>query len=769
MFVLLLTGMFCPGQSLPISSCQIVDSGFCYIAAGCKATVPVKLYKYGKLDSIAIKPVVDRKSKSPTVLPSHIPLLTVHGNVMYDFYYQSNIDTPYAEKDIYQHTLQTSLTVTIRNQYPFHIGFSAQEGNSRLFRNIIGVNLQYFSRDLKSMMLARAQQWDAARLKQLQELSRLQNKLSDLQSRLSTLKGWLSSSARVQSLVEEREKNAYGLNDSLSIRMNRRVLDKGTVGWNESPMSYQQGFKGLDSTFPGSKPKSKVSRVDASSGFEQYYYAKRYEADSIINELNRVRQQYEKLEQKIGQRKQGLMDILTKSRNSKELSDVLDGMGLPDSLLPRGYRTLLAIRSLGIGRTMVNYSELTAKDISLNGLQIEFNPSYYVAIATGAVDYRFRNFVINENRVAQYLSMIRLGTGRKEGNNIIFSYYQGKKQTYNIDTSGASETINMHSRIMGIALEGRWQINRTTSFSGEVAKSSVPFNSTYDEGKGILSSMINMGDRSNEAYAASFNTEILRTHTSIGMMYKMMGNNFQSFSLYTTGSKQTAWNIKIGQALFKRHLILTGVIRKNDYVSYLMPVTYNSNTVFRSIQATLRIPRWPSVTIGYQPTSQLMKLTDGHYTEQLFNTFIGTASHYYQWHELKMSSVLTFSQFYNKKTDSNFVYFNSKNLVASQTFFLHNLTLNGTISAAINEEYALYGACGDASWRIWKWLEVGGGVKYNRQTVYRSIRWGYSGSARVQVPIVGEFALMVDKGFIPGINKNLVSNNIGRITYTKNF
>ena len=100
-------------------------------------------------------------------LPPRKPFLKVHGNVMYDYYYQSGVDTPYQQKDIYQHTVQTYLDLTVRDQYPLRVGFSTARGNSTLFRNITGLNMQYTSRDFKNLLYDKLQKWDASQISQL--------------------------------------------------------------------------------------------------------------------------------------------------------------------------------------------------------------------------------------------------------------------------------------------------------------------------------------------------------------------------------------------------------------------------------------------------------------------------------------------------------------------------------------------------------------------------------------------------------------------------
>ncbi|SKA40194.1 hypothetical protein SAMN04488128_105138 [Chitinophaga eiseniae] len=727
--------------------------------------MPVELY--GKRDSITAP--VARKRMPVKVIPTlpRTPWITIHGNVSYDLFYQSNVDTPYVEHDIYQHTVQTVLDLTVKNRYPLHLTFSTQMGNSSLFRNITGINLQYTNRDLKQMLLARAREWDGRKLKQLQELEKLRSAISGIGANLSALRGWLSSQAQLQRLVEEKEKNFYGITDSVrQLAAGLGNVDQWRNKLKIDPNRIADKWK-LQEKITAVKDSLKNKLPE--NTFEAYYHKKQQEADSLTGRLVIAEKKYRELNTKYGQRTASLVDAITHSKTNGELVSALDRMNLPDSMLPKGYRTLLSVRSFGIGRTMVNYSELTAKDISITGVQLEYNPSFYLAVASGAVDYRFRNYIVKENRGRQYLNLVRAGLGMKEGNNVILTYYTGKKDLYNMNTQGADPATYAGQHIMGIALEGQWRLNRATCITAEMAKSSMPYYARAASHESPFNSMLNFSSRHNEAYALKFSTVVEKTQTNISGMFKQMGRDFQSFSLYTTGSRQTAWNIRIDQPFFRRQLTISAAIRKNDYVTYMMPANYHSNTVFKSLQATWRKKHWPVITVGYQPSSQLMKLSDDYFVEHLFYTLTGTASHYYSLGGIKMNSVISYSQFYNRQTDSNFVYFNSKNLMASQTLFLDRFTLNGQLSAAVNQEYGLYGAGADVSWKALHWLELGGGMKYNRQTVYGLSLLGYSGHSKFRIPWIGEIGLYADKGFIPGAHKKLVTNNTGRVTYTRTF
>ncbi|MBV8256168.1 MAG: hypothetical protein JO154_26475 [Chitinophaga sp.] len=718
--------------------------------------IPVTIYA-GPLGDTRLPSIRERKPMAPSPVVKRDPFLQIHGNVTYDGYYQSNSDTPYLEKDIYQHTLTTNLDITVKNQYPLHLAFSTSKGNSVLFRNLTGINLHYTNRDFKQMLMDKAKGWEAGKLKQLKELDTIKSKLDIGWTQLQLLKSWFNSPAQLQRMVEAKEHD-YNLRYRDSLPVDIKSLPRYAFGKVLQPLAdlKKSRFGGSDS---------------AVAKLRKEYEDKQHQLDSVQLAYDNLLKLYNKKKIAVGNKKAYLLGALQNSKNDGELVSELSSMNLPDSVLPPGYKLLLSMKSIGIGRTMVDYSELTAKNISITGVQAEFNPSWYLAFATGAVDYRFRDYIVNANRPKQYLNIIRAGVGQKEGNNLILSFYTGKKQVYNVNTgTPTTGTVEMPDyKIMGLSLEGRWQINRYNYVIGEVAKSSTPYYQRAASHESVGGSMMQFNSHHNEAFSVSTFSYIPKTATRISTMYKLLGSDFQSFSLYASGSQQIVWSLKAEQPFFHKQLTLIGSVKRNAYNNIFDSTNYSSKTIFKSIQATFRRKNWPVVSLGYFPSSQLTKTENDRFIENLFYTLVGTASYYYTHKGIGMNSMLSATRFYNKQTDSSFVYFNSTNVQFMQTFFVNALTLSTGVSAAVNQEYALYGADGNAQYRINRWLEIGGGVKYNYQTVFENKQMGYSGNAKISIPKIGEFGLMADKGFVPGVNKQLVPNKTGRLTYTKIF
>ncbi|HUP10994.1 MAG TPA: hypothetical protein VM187_02235, partial [Niastella sp.] len=507
------------------------------------------------------------------------------------------------------------------------------------------------------------------------------------------------------------------------------------------------------------------------SNIEALYVKRKQQADSLRARIIALQQMVKTAK---GQSQESVNKICREIEQAKspgKLKEIMEENHIGDTILPKGYKTLMAVRSFGVGRSVVNYSELSAKNISVNGLQAEYNPDAYYALATGSVDYRFRDFIVKgPKQSGQYLTVLRYGRGLKEGNNVIFTVFGGRRQLYNAGTLDSQQVQTPSSALLGFTIEGTYRLTKNIMLMAEVAKSSYPVYAKDSADKNSLpSQMVEMSNRHNEAYSLKADAFFPRTQTTVKGTFKRLGANFQSFSTFTDGSEQTAWSANVQQLFFKRQLTVTLGANTNDFSNPFIGSQYKSTTVFKSVQATLRKNRWPIISLGYFPSSQITKLGDGLYQENLFYTLTGNVTHSYKAGQVMMNSALVYTQFYNRSTDSAFVYFNTKNLLLSQSAFIQQLTLQANASGAFNQEYKLYTLEGKALYNLNKYITVGAGLKYNYQTEFNIEQPGYSAEASLQIPKFGQIQFSAEKGFIPGMNKQLVPNNTGRATYFKTF
>ncbi|WP_207632913.1 hypothetical protein, partial [Foetidibacter luteolus] len=531
-----------------------------------------------------------KQTMPATVKPIRKPWLTVHGNVLYDVNYYSNIDTPFLLKDVYQHTLQAYLDITVKDHYPMRVYFTTRFGNTGLFRNFTNANMLYSSNMFSQHIKERLKQKMFESARSLSGLDSLKNLLEKKYHELDLIKKGQADPGILQKMVEARERafarqlaeqkgrQPGGLNSISSPGLDA-VLDSSSHNKKDSILHLYDSIHQKAGSIPSSPGQlMDVAKTKALNVLQQKNTADKIKpdssltgkADSIINRYDSAQKHYDSLyaqvmalQQKYNRLKElytgkSLLDAkqVDAIRNSKELRQKMQELDMPDSSMPKGYKTLMALKTLGIGTNILNYSELSVKNISATGVQVEYNPSWYLAFAAGTVEYRFRDFIVSNNKQpGQYVAVLRAGMGMKEGNNVIFTYYTGRRQMYNYFTDTISRPAQSPSPyIMGFTVEGNYRIDRNNLLTAEIAKSSAPYY-TANKPSGALS----FKDHSNEAYSIKLASFIPATQTSFNGYYKRMGINFQSFSIFTNGSAQNAFNIRVSQPLYNGNISSMGV------------------------------------------------------------------------------------------------------------------------------------------------------------------------------------------------------------------
>ncbi|SIT09868.1 hypothetical protein SAMN05421788_103477 [Filimonas lacunae] len=692
-------------------------------------------------------------------------LLKIHGNVLYNVDYRSYIDTPYAEHDVYYHTIQTYLDVTYKKNYPIRIYLTNRFSNSSFTRRFTDVNMQFNTNDFRNRLRQRIKEYRPVDML-ADSLQFWQRSISLKKMEFSQMNSSVNSSAAIQKVIEQKERMAY---PEVQEKKNEfpELPDPGFKKPNAPAFKKVPDYLGDWFGKHGQEQVEKPKQPAVDTGFIQSLEAKKRKMDSLQQEIMAMEKKYKDCRNRweaLQSRKNAKLD---QAGSIEELDAEIKARNIPDTALPAGYKTLWAVKSFGIGRTMVDYSELSAKNVSIKGGQVEYNPGYYIAVAAGTVDYRFRDYVVeNKATRGQYLALVRVGKGLKNGNNIILTWYTGKKQLYNSSSANASQP---DYRLMGFTLEGNYRITPSTYLTAEVAKSSLPFYNRPEAAKSLLKTAVNFNEHSNEAYSIKVQSVIKAYGTRLSGFYKHYGASFQSFSLITTGVEQDAWMVKVDQPLMRNKLMLGASVKKNDYTNPTTDLTYQSNMVFKSVQATLRIPKWPVLFVGYYPSSQLTKLSDNEYIENMFYSLVASANHYYKAATINMSTTAMYTRFYNKMSDSAFIYSNSSTFLFNQALFFKQLIYQATATVSLSADYNLYTLHNNVQYNLLKWLTAEGGVKFNKQTNYNIGQTGVNAGAIIKVNKLGEFQFSYEKGFIPGLNRQLVSNNTGRFSYFKIF
>ncbi|SFQ31135.1 hypothetical protein [Parafilimonas terrae] len=726
-----------------------------------------KLVEFVFVDTaITVKPELAADNGYVSI-PARTPLMVIHGNIAYDYFYQSRLDTPFIGEDLQQHTITTRLSVLLKDQYPFNVSLSSTFGNSPYMRNFFGANLDFDQRKFTQIVKNRAENFIRNSMEDSNVFKQLSDDLDKKIRALKEIREWLYNPSITQKLVEARERYLARQQAQLA----QPPADTTTEDW------YTQlgALKLKNSAYRLNSPKSIGRNADnnedsAYKRYQRFYNEQRIKADSIAREIDQLKGKLLSKQKRLDSTQKSLSARINSYRDLNTLNDSLKKI-MPDSVLPKGLSLLASLRKLSIGTSTLDYSELSVKNITVTGLQVEINPKWYYAVAGGFINYRFRDYyMLNDSRTHhdQYLGIIRFGKGKPETSHLFLTYYFGKRNLYNYGTS-ADSGIAAKNALSGIALEQKIAVTDNISITAELAKSSMPYYNRMAQDSKLSSGAFNLNDRSNEAYSIKANVDIPGTSSRIDGYFKRYGENFQSFTMFRTNSRQTAWQIHLQQTLFQKQLTLNAAIRKNDFLNPFLDQQLVSNTVFKTLQATLRIKKLPVISLGYFPTTQIVKFSDEKYMEYLFNNLYGSVQYYYKAGALQMSSSITATKFYNRKADSNFVYYNAGNISFNQSVFLKTFVLQGTLSQSQSTNYTLHTCELGLQKKFKRQYAVGGSLKYNKQDILPDPQIGFALYGAMSLLKNTSIQLRVQKTYMPGPDRTLVPDNIGRVSLYQNF
>jgi hypothetical protein len=677
--------------------------------------------------------------------PQQTGLISIHGNVLYSYDYRSYIDTPLFLSNLQQHYVQSNLKVVLANKYPFDVVLRTRQSSHPYFRNYTDVNVYFNGEEFRSMMKRKALNY-IDQFYGKEELLIIKNNLTEKTREFSELDQWLTESKRQGKYFEYKDilqsrmlEKAYQFADSLRI---------------PAAITTDSLTDRISNAVDSKIPSSNLSRPDMQE-FVDEYEMKLRKHKNLEEEVNNSRQFYESNKRKVESEIKEVKNKINASNTYDEIQSVARKYGIKTDTLKQRLRFLSSLQSVGVGRSFVDYSELTVRNISLTGFHAEYKRKNYFAVAAGTVDYMFRDFFIGPRQRPQYVNLLRYGKIFSEGNHLIVSAYRGRKNVFLF-----ADSANRYSDVFGVSLESRLSINKDNYITAEIAKSSIGNSSS---GK----SSFDFSDRSSLALFLNLNATIKKTNTKLRANYRYQGGNFQSYTLYYTNSNFTSWNILADQHLWKKRLHVQAGLRKNEFTSLYLPIPYKSNVIFKSVQATLRIKKLPVAMLAYMPSSQL-SVIDNQISENRFYTFLTSASHVYRIGNLNGISLLMFSRYYNDPSDSGFVYYNAKNLHATQTFVAGKFTSNSSYTASIGDHNDLYTYDQGLAYNG-KHFSIGFGLKYNDLN-HALTRLGYYTNGNVSISRLKiDINASFEHGFLPGLDQTLINSDFGRITFVKHF
>lgn len=706
----------------------------------------------------------------PALPKPSIPLVKVHGTIQYDFTYRSFVDTPFSQTHFAQHTFQAGLDFVIRDQYPVRMVLRSRKSNSHYFEDITDLSIQFnksqFLNQVKGSLTSQI-----PTVPSRSEIEHWEQKYNQKKGEIGALEKWIQHPSRMQELVEEKENMAVQrITGGVAPPIEDTIIPFRKKVWaltEDMLKSIRDSFqiKG-DSQFVRDQQKlDSVIHVTAAEKFRE----QQLKLENARKEIKNIEMQFAKAKKKLQDSVTLLKKELASLNNPSQIKDFINKHKLDAKNLPAGWKTLGAISTVGIGRSWVDYSELTVKNVSITGINAEMNPSkLYLAFAAGRLNYRFRDFVVKSNdHNKQSLLLMRAGVGRKDGNNFILTWYDGKRNL--MQSFGTTPFIGQLERIIGISAESRLSLDANNYVVLEYAKSSYhSAGNTNPDKENLFRKISDFSNRGNEAYSIKINSFLPQSQTRVTGYYRKMGPQFQSFNLYPINVDQEAYQFRVRQSFWKRRIDIDASIRKSDFSSPYLNPGLSSKTVFKSLQAAIRIPKYPMLTIGFYPSSQLTVLSSNVIVENQYNTLNVLMSYSYRLGHLNMSSNANYLRFYNKGADTGFIYYNSSNWMVNQYVFFRKFQLQTGLTISTQQSLLILSLEQAMTWQPTNWLQLNGSIKHHRINSSATL-WGNTAGLSVVIPRIGTIRGSYDKSYLPGTSRNMLPVEMGQVSYYRSF
>ncbi len=353
-------------------------------------------------------------------------------------------------------------------------------------------------------------------------------------------------------------------------------------------------------------------------------------------------------------------------------------------LISPAEKFFLNIKTLGIGRTYPEYSELTVSGVPVNGLNFEFNPGiFYLAVAAGN-----NSDGINEVSFKRSFMAGRIGLGQKENAHLFFTLLKMKDDDQSIlppvnlfltpqenQVFGTEGKISLFNNLLSLKGEGTVSLFTRDLRDADIQDGSLP---------SFVKSIYNPKISTSYDYAlrvsAVFDQPKNDTYGSFAI--SRIGPGYISLAAPNIRSDQLMVEAKINKKFPGK------IIGIKMYVKYYQDnianwKTSTTSTASLGLSFDVNFPKMPYFTIGYSPyfqsndavpANQIIK-NDNH----IFNFMTGYS---YQLGSMYASTMFAFNgQWQNAKVGIIENKFSNTSYMLNQSFnFEFPLTLSSTFS-----------------------------------------------------------------------------------------
>lgn len=708
----------------------------------CSCNVPVQIWRDSilkRIDNIVnsvFRDSLQVKADKLEAVALQSPGVSVKTGMFADHYLEYNaafttrIEGEYNYNNLFQQTLNYRTTATMLKKLPFKVMLSARKTNSHWFRDYVDFSVGLNGKDLtKRASLANLKNHRASNLALVDKLKLLyRNRIDQLQKLDNGLDHQMEDSCintyiKYKEIIANREyyldslQNIAGGNDKLLEEAERYVK------WYDSSKSQIDAF---------------IERI---SGLENDYKIALQQFDKAVSNATT-----------------GAVDA--------ELPGILKqyGKGLANldttTLLP-DYSKLQRIQRFSIGRSMPSGTQLNLQNISIKGLDIEYQSDhYFYALTAGWTDFGLRDFVFQtgSRKVNHFVYSAGVGRGERASNFIFVNVFGGSKSQ---DLTSSQVGQVTHS-VVGLSLSSQIRLD-SWLVNAEVSQSSFE-----KQTNGTSKRSFSFSDKTNKAYSLTAKGSVRDANLHFTGYYKHFGVNYYGFNAYRLIANNDLWGADVSKQLLNNALSIKVAIKKNDYQNPLVQQVYAGKNIITTVNAVLNKKQF-TVSAGYIPSYQYVGINDSVYESryEVINCLVNVR---YKTGEIPSSTVVIFNRFLNSKPSNRFFYGSSTNIVLNQLFLFPVYSTSLNISVFKNSIYRYIVCDGSIQYQVSRTVTVKGGFKINSLStdIYEAKAGAYGGTT-INVPRVGLFTLRLDSQYYPDINYRLYSSTMGSIGFSTHF
>ena len=651
------------------------------------------------------------------------------------------------------------LQLIYKETYPVSLFFRYNESTPFQLDNQYEFNLAFDDRSYKELLRDRI--LSTTKKNWLAREAALRNRFENIFRQYDEQKQIIASPEYAQRSLEERfrENNRSiipaGPNTDVLQRYTTRIPSAGNPGASLPGLNTDLRLPQISSAVT---VVSNAGEAAISSKESELQQSLQYRQDSLLGLLKKYEDSLSTLKAGYNREVDSLNQNLSATASRKELKKWAEKSGLPEASRQSKWGSLLSNTELRLGKFLLTSSELTVNNIFIHGASIRYGDEKFLQVSGGYYDYGFRELFRfqRDTSLGKRTSLVAIKLGRTDGKNLqAVNFYIGKK-------AGAGGLPAMMQSISGLSIERKFYINKNFGVELELAKSTSSSLHPVQQSSVFKTLFTQFSIQTMGAHGA-VSTHLKKTNTDAEVAYRYWGSQFESFNVNQYYNPQHNFNAKVSQPLFKRKLLIVSGFRYTNFTSDGVASNLHSKTLFASVNATVRIRKWPVLTGGYYPGSQLYLVNHEKLYEYFYYICNITASHYFTLAKMPMQVVATASKFYNRYSDSII-----NRAQSGCHLFWSGWAGRWNYNASYSWQDLRNGFLGTSEAGVTYTgtvLKLGGTIKWNVSET--ESRPGYSGSIGLLLKSLGTLSLRFDKSFLPGVDERLVPVSTGQIQFIK--